>query len=565
MWAAHGEWPRNGRSERDVHGNRHCIIDGHSSAVSHCPTQNSSTNTTAPTTNNNGGFLGWLADSAGDALGGAGSAISDTVGAAQQGADDAYRSSLRTILDPLITAMVEVPTFGLGLFDDSPGLHKPTKWPFNQLYPLYVAIQALTGTCLLIAIASGFLKLGYPIQNTYRATHLAVRALKAMVIAVVAHLLIIALLHTMVNGLATEIAPSADELAGGFVKMATTTAVSGFFGANMGKDVIVELAKMWTLIWAALMLFPIISGPFFAVWQFDPKSTLGHLSGTLIWLYFGLLLSKILVAIDLRAAWMLDWGKGPFGPINILLTIAFFWLAFFIPPAVLTAILFGRSRALSTISAYTAGAVSGSYVGRKVSEKGRAAKEAVADRAKEKGRQAKSAAAQRTRTTAQTAKARVSTVAGTATKNRVGHRRRPREPSGSTYSDGSSFSGWRSRSRSTASGRKTAGEGSGGDNTAPSSGTSTAAGSSTSTKTTAQKIREVRHRTRQRGYGTPEDRRRYYKLRDQQKYGEQVEYQQASGSKQGAKRRYGSVGGASTSSADRSAASNGAKQGGDDT
>lgn len=534
------------------------------------------TNATTATQTGGGGVGSWVVGGAKDIASGlsnvagdVNNAVSGAVNGAVQAADNAYRGAMKEVFGPLRTVMVEVPTFDVGLFDDSPGLHAPENWPFSQLWPLYIVIQVLTGSFLTIVIASGFAKLGYPFQNTYKTTQLALRGVKAMLVAVVAHLFLIALLHMTITELASAIAPTTDQLANDFGKVLTTTGVAGIIGGKMGKEVIMWLIKMWTLIWAALMFFPIISGPLFAAWQFNPKSTLGHLSGTLIWLYFGLLLSKLLVAVDLRAAWMLDWGQGTLGPLNILVSIAFFWLAFFIPPGVLVAILFGRSRALSALSGAAAGAVSGGYVSSKVSQKGRSVKESVASHAKQRANKQVTKRTKQAKSTAKSARRRASVAAGRATANRIGHRRRPRESSGQTYSSGSSFSGWK-HSRDSTNGKRATADGT--DDA--SSRTSSTATGSTSTKTTAQQIRNLKHRTRQRGHGTPEDRRRYYDLQDQRKYGDQIDYQQASGAKKGAKRRYGSVGGssgsssASRSSASRSRTSNGSQtthQDGDET
>jgi hypothetical protein len=453
--------------------------------------------------------------------------ISDPIGTMTQAADSAYRGTMKAILGPLVTAMVEVPTFGIGLTDGNPGIHTPTRWPFKQLLPLYIAIQAFTSLILMIAVAVSFLRIGVPTQNTFRATQTSVRVLKALFTAVVFHLLLIAILHTTVNEIALAIAPSPKELSGDLVKVLTTTAVAGMIGAGMGEAVITNLVKMWTLVWAALMFFPVISGPFIALWQMRPESTLGRVSGTLLWLYFGLLLSKILVAFDLRAAWMLDWKLGPLGALNVMLTIGLFTIAFLIPPAVLIAVLFTRSKALSNLASWTGGAVAGSAVGQKASAKGKEVKEAAHERVKDKGSEYKDRATEHTRTTAANTKQRVSTATGTQSGGRVGHYPREQRDSGDE-----TYRSWSEESADTATGDDTAP-----DDTAESDAKADR-DEAANTQTTAQEVRNLEGRAKDRGQPTPAERQRYHDLQDEQKYDEQVRDQEKSSAQRSAERRY---------------------------
>lgn len=173
---------------------------------------------------------------------------------------------------------------------------------------------------------------------------------------------IITIMHTIVDVLATGVAPSPAELTKSTKGL--TNLGSGAIFAVLGAVVIgyteaLGLAFIYALRYGALFIVPWFLPLLVTLAYNAPHKRLSGFASEMIWQYIGLLIQAFPVALLLRAAYALEWDFGFGGFIGMLASGAIFLAAIGLP--ILTSIgMFKAAPSVQSVATGAAGYVAGS-------------------------------------------------------------------------------------------------------------------------------------------------------------------------------------------------------------
>ena len=241
----------------------------------------------------------------------------------------------------------------------------PTNDGWSNMYHQYF-IPYIFPLALVLALASMIAKCGMmPWRALRNPTYSQSQAFVGFVLtlfAIAFTVPIISLMHTFIDVLATNVAPSPKELTQSTEGMMNLG--SGAIFAVLGAVVIgfteaLGLAFIYALRYGALFVIPWFLPLLVALAYNAPHKRLSGFASEMIWQYIGLLIQAFPVALLLRAAYTLQWDFGYGGFIGMLASGSIFLAAIGLP--ILTSIgMFKAAPSVQSVASGAAGYMVGS-------------------------------------------------------------------------------------------------------------------------------------------------------------------------------------------------------------
>jgi hypothetical protein len=241
----------------------------------------------------------------------------------------------------------------------------PTNDGWLNMYHQYF-IPYIFPLALVLALASMIAKCGLmpwrALRNPSYSQSQAFVGFVLTLFAIAFTVPIIGLMHTFVDVLATNVAPSPKELTQstkGIMNLGSGAIFAVLGAVVIGYTEALGLAFIYALRYGALFVVPWFLPLLVALAYNAPHKRLSGFASEMIWQYIGLLIQAFPVALLLRAAYALQWDFGYGGFIGMLASGAIFLTAIGLP--ILTSIgMFKAAPSVQSVASGAAGYVAGS-------------------------------------------------------------------------------------------------------------------------------------------------------------------------------------------------------------
>lgn len=285
--------------------------------------------------------------------------IDPTLNTTKQGLQDGMMYALNNSME--VTVGTPVPEDD----DDNGIVFIPTNDGWSNMYQEYF-LPYIFPLAIIFALISMIAKCGImPWRALRNPTYDQSQAFVGFVLtlfAIAFTVPIIAIMHTIVDTLASGVAPSPAELTESTKGLTNlgAGAIFAILGAvAIGYAEALGLAFIYALRYGALFVIPWFLPLLVALAYNAPHKRLGGFASEMIWQYIGLLIQAVPVALLLRAAYALQWDFGFGGLIGMLASGAIFLAAIGLP--VLTSIgMFKAAPSVQSVATGAAGYVAGS-------------------------------------------------------------------------------------------------------------------------------------------------------------------------------------------------------------
>lgn len=250
--------------------------------------------------------------------------------------------------------------------DDNNGIvFIPTNDGWSNMYHQYF-IPYIFPLAIVLALASMIAKCGLmPWRALRNPTYSQSQAFVGFVLtlfAIIFTVPIIGLMHAFVDVLATNVAPSPQELTQstkGLMNLGSGAIFAILGAVVIGFTEALGLAFIYALRYGALFVIPWFLPLLVALAYNAPHKRLSSFASEMIWQYIGLLIQAFPVALLLRAAYALQWDFGFGGFIGVLASGAIFLAAIGLP--ILTSIgMFKAAPSVQSVASGAAGYMVGS-------------------------------------------------------------------------------------------------------------------------------------------------------------------------------------------------------------
>lgn len=285
--------------------------------------------------------------------------IDPTLNTTKQGLQDGMMYALNNSME--VTVGTPVPEDD----DDNGIVFIPTNDGWSNMYHDYF-LPYIFPLAIIFAVISMIAKCGImPWRALRNPTYDQSQAFVGFVLtlfAIAFTVPIIGIMHTIVDVMASGVAPSPAELTEstkGLTNLGTGSIFAVLGAVVIGFTEALGLAFIYALRYGALFVIPWFL-PLLVVLAYNaPHKRLSGFASEMIWQYIGLLIQALPVALFLRAAYALQWDFGYGGFIGMLASGSIFLAAIGLP--ILTSIgMFKAAPSVQSVATGAAGYVAGS-------------------------------------------------------------------------------------------------------------------------------------------------------------------------------------------------------------